>query len=207
MTSLKQQVVLASLISFALTVACGGEETTTSAVDVMETQSAGEATEELEGSDAQRVDGESTDRDEQDLDTPVQEGQDMPQPDLETSAEGQRVIVGVYSYDADADDYVDLNRELEFQVGVVCQTWTRWVESPRSSDPVSGPHDHYNAADEVVFEDDELTWLEYGPEHSQREIDATCGAGEGGAPKRANMTEYIAGNGTGQFFLKIKRVE
>ncbi len=51
-------------------------------------------------------------------------------------------------------------------------------------------HDHFNAADETSYVDDVFTWTEYGPEHSQEDIDATCAAGEDGVTKSVNSTDY-----------------
>ena len=206
----------------ALVLACGGEEggkhdveggavgmaaVDDPAGDVVESDDEEEGDVSPSGPETSEQDEPAQETSEQEAPTqeaPVGEGTTPAPTDSE---QVEKVVVGVYSYDAGTDTYTDLGRELEFYVGVVCQSWTRWVPNPRGDDPISEPHDHYNAADEVVYENDELTWVEYGPEHSQDEIDATCGAGLGGAPKRVNKTEYLPGNGTNQFFLKIKSVE
>lgn len=127
------------------------------------------------------------------------------------------ITVGVFKREQDGVTYTNLNKDLVFQVGVTCQTWDRAVEMPSPMDSVQTPHQHYNAADAVSYQDDALTWTEYGPEHSQEEIDATCAAGVDGAePKVVNSTDYFFDGNMGEmdeegnyigFYLKITSVE
>jgi len=49
-----------------------------------------------------------------------------------------------------------------------------------------------------------FTWFEYGPEHLQEEIEATCSTGLDGAEKSATATDYYQDK---QFYLKITSVE
>ncbi len=111
-----------------------------------------------------------------------------------------KVTLGVYTDNGDGT-YNDTGKDLVIEVGVECFTWTRTAQADST---VSTSHDHYNAADDSSYVDGVVTWTEYGPEHSQSDIDATCAAGTGGATKTADSTSYTQDK---NFYLKIKSVE
>ena len=119
---------------------------------------------------------------------------------LSTGA-GKTVTLGVFTLQDGT--YTDTGRTLVFDVGVACFTWTRKAQP---HDEYLTVHDHYNAADETSYIDDTITWTEYGPGHSQEEIDATCAAGKDGTVKTANSTTYSSDHG-GNIYLRITKVE
>jgi hypothetical protein len=98
------------------------------------------------------------------------------------------VTVQGYTNDA-SGGFIAAGDPLVYEVKAGCQTWTRQA-SGVGNDTISGPHTHYNAATDVTFANGTVTWTEYGPEHSQAEIDATCAAGTGGVVKTANDSGY-----------------
>ncbi len=75
---------------------------------------------------------------------------------------------------------------LDFPVGDPCHTWEREAD-PDEHD--SEPHQHYNAADRTAFLDGTFRWTEYGPEHSQEDIDKRCAADDRGTTKYATLTD------------------
>ncbi|MGB0578730.1 MAG: hypothetical protein ACPGVU_03415 [Limisphaerales bacterium] len=98
--------------------------------------------------------------------------------------------VTVQGYTNDAlGGFVAAGDPLVYEVKAGCQTWTREARGG-GNDTISGPHTHYNAATDVTFANGTITWTEYGPEHSQAEIDSTCAAGTGGVVKTANDSGY-----------------
>ena len=81
------------------------------------------------------------------------------------------------------------------EVGVHCFSWSRSTQGHPEQDGLAenlNSHDHFNAADETSYVDGIYSWTEYGPEHSQAEIDATCEAGIEGVSKTANTDNYTA---------------
>ena len=122
------------------------------------------------------------------------------------TANPQVVVVGVYFEDDGV--FTEQPQELKFEVGVHCYTWTR--KSSASHDDYEEGHLHYNASDESTYEDGTFRWTEYGPEHSQADIDTRCGdAVEGEEGKWVNWTEYFKeDHGVGRpYYLKIKGLE
>jgi hypothetical protein len=98
--------------------------------------------------------------------------------------------VTVQGYTNDAlGGFIAAGEPLVYEVKAGCQTWTREARGG-GMDTISGPHTHYNAATDVTFVGGTITWTEYGPAHSQAEIDATCAAGTGGVVKTANDSSY-----------------
>lgn len=124
------------------------------------------------------------------------------------------VEVGIFERTGE-DSYEQLSIDpFEFVVGESCQTWSRKVRQPSPNDSIQTEHDHFNAADEVSWNSETrtITWLEYGPEHSQDEIDATCAAAQDGAFKEVNDTDYYFDGNQGEtndageyigFYLKV----
>ena len=134
-----------------------------------------------------------------------------------TGSEGIIVEVGIFERTGE-DSYEQLSIDpFEFVVGESCQTWSRSVRQPSPNDSIQTEHDHFNAADEVTWNSGTrtITWLEYGPEHSQGEIDATCAAAQDGAFKEVNDTDYYFDGNQGEtndageyigFYLKVINV-
>jgi hypothetical protein len=114
----------------------------------------------------------------------------------------QAVTVGVYTMGGDGS-YTDTGIELVFEVGVECQTWSRMTMMGDMVDP--DPHLHYNAADDTSYDGTTFTWTEFGPEHDQAGIDATCAAGMNGATKSVNATDYYEDHDG--VYLRIKSVD
>jgi hypothetical protein len=112
-----------------------------------------------------------------------------------------RITVGVYILDG--GNYTDQNKDLVFDTQEGCQTWSRTAQADAHS---SSAHFHFNAAKNTTYDStsETIAWMEYGPELDQPSIDATCDAGNNGAPKTANKTDYTADK---NFFLQIKSVE
>jgi hypothetical protein len=122
------------------------------------------------------------------------------------NATAETVTVGVFK--KEGESYVDQNKNLTFHVGVACDAWERMVMTPSTMDTIQEPHQHHNAADEITYVDDTLSWKEYGPEHSAAEIAATCKTKVGGMAKSVNSTEYyFDGNEGAGFYLKIVSVD
>ena len=127
--------------------------------------------------------------------------------DTATSTEVQYVTVGVYTKD-DQGDYIDTGKTLFFEVGVECYSWTRSSqphESIGNLEAVEEVHDHYNAGDNTSYVDGVFTWTEYGPEHTQENIDTTCAAGVDGVEKSVTAEAYYEDHGG--LYLKIIAVE
>ena len=118
------------------------------------------------------------------------------------------VTVGVF--ELTASGYVEkLEAALTYEVGATCETWSRTTMGG-PNDSISGSHLHYNAATDSSYDSDTdtFTWTEYGPEHSQAEIEATCAAASAGAVKSVNSTEYYADDHNGAVtYLKITNIE
>jgi len=98
----------------------------------------------------------------------------------------QFVTVGVFALESDGT-YTDLGRDITFEIGVPCFSWDR--TSP-PHDTYTDSHPHYNASDDMLYVDGVFSWTEYGPEHAQDDIDATCAAGDLGEEKWASWDEY-----------------
>jgi len=88
----------------------------------------------------------------------------------------------------------DTGATYSVEVGKSCYSWSRTTATAHTVNGVYYPagHDHYNAADQTSYSNSVYNWTEYGPEHSQSEIDTTCGAGTGGVVKTANSDNYTA---------------
>lgn len=110
------------------------------------------------------------------------------------------VTVGVYILNGST--YEDQNKDLTFVTQEDCQSWSRTAQGDGHN---SASHDHYNAAKSTSYNSDTetITWTEFGPELDQSSIDATCSAGNNGATKTANKTDYSVDK---NFYLKIKSV-
>lgn len=119
-----------------------------------------------------------------------------------------RITVGVF--ELIGSNYVEnVNAALTYEVGATCETWSRTTMGG-PNDSISGSHLHYNAADESYYDSvtDTFGWTEYGPEHSQADIEATCAAATGGAVKTVNSTDYYADDHNGAVtYLKITHIE
>jgi len=88
----------------------------------------------------------------------------------------------------------DTGATYSVEVGKSCYSWSRTTATAHTVSGVYYPagHYHYNAADQTSYSNSVYNWTEYGPEHSQSEIDTTCGAGTGGVVKTANSDNYTA---------------
>ena len=88
----------------------------------------------------------------------------------------------------------DTGATYSVEVGKSCYSWSRTTATAHTVNGVYYPagHYHYNAADQTSYSNSVYNWTEYGPEHSQSEIDTTCGAGTGGVVKTANSDNYTA---------------
>jgi hypothetical protein len=88
----------------------------------------------------------------------------------------------------------DTGATYSVEVGKSCYSWSRTTATAHTVNGVYYPagHYHYNAADQTSYSNNVYNWTEYGPEHSQSEIDTTCGAGTGGVVKTANSDNYTA---------------
>jgi len=130
-------------------------------------------------------------------------------PDMGPEATDLTATVGAYTRDADGN-YVDTGRTLVIGVGVPCFGWTRTARGHEmiaevGLPAVEGEHDHYNAAGESSYVDGVFTWVEFGPEHDQDAIDATCAAGVDGVSKSVTADDYFEDHGG--LFLKLHSVE
>ena len=116
------------------------------------------------------------------------------------------ITIGVYERVNFA--YTDVNKDLTYNTGENCQTWSRLTQGSDEDLHIDGdePHTHYNAATDVTYDEanSAVTWTEFGPEISQEDIDETCSLGANGATKTVNMTDYYSQDG---FYLRIKSVE
>ena len=119
------------------------------------------------------------------------------------SAITTNVTVGVFSQASDGS-YSATGIELVFAVQAECQTWTRTAREPDEFDSTPG-HLHYNAALNTTYDGTTFTWTEYGPEHSQADIEAVCAAGAGGVTKTVNSIDYREDHPG--VFLRITKVE
>ena len=110
------------------------------------------------------------------------------------------VTVGVFLLNNGT--YEDQNKDLTFITQEDCQSWSRTAQADTHS---TTTHLHYNAAKNTTYDasSETITWVEYGPEISQEDIDATCTAGIDGATKIANKTDYSVDK---NFYLQIKSV-
>ena len=88
----------------------------------------------------------------------------------------------------------DTGATYSVEVGKSCYSWSRTTSVSHVVNGVSysAGHYHYNAANQTSYSNSVYNWTEYGPEHSQSEIDTTCGAGTGGVVKTANSDNYTA---------------
>ena len=89
----------------------------------------------------------------------------------------------------------DTGATYSVEVGKSCYSWSRSSQGHPAQNGLAenlNSHDHYNAADQTSYSNGIYNWTEYGPEHSQSEIDTTCGAGTGGVVKTANSDNYTA---------------
>ena len=88
----------------------------------------------------------------------------------------------------------DTNATYSVEVGKSCYSWSRTTSVSHVVDGVSYSAGHYpfNAADNTSYANGVYNWTEYGPEHSQSEIDTTCAAGTEGKVKTANSDNYTA---------------
>ena len=153
---------------------------------------------------AASVDTDTTDTDTTDTDTSDTEDTSDT---ADTADEVVTVIIGVYTLD-EQGNYVDENADLVFEVGVPCYSWTRTSmghDAMMNLEAVEGQHDHYNAGDETSYVDGIFTWTEYGPEHSQEDIDETCAAGMMGVTKSVSSDDYYEDHNG--LYLRIKSVE
>ncbi len=117
------------------------------------------------------------------------------------------VTVGVFTQEDDGC-YVDTGKTLVFDIDEECFVWTRTAQGHDDNgglEAVDGVHDHFNAGDEMSYVDGVFTWTEYGPEHNQEDIEATCGLGEDGFVKAVNATDYYADHGG--LYLRIIDIE
>ena len=100
--------------------------------------------------------------------------------------------------------YVDQGIDLTFAFGVACDSWSRTTKKPDDFSDES--HLHYNAADDMTYDQVTFTWTEYGPEHSQQDIDELCASGAGGTSKEASWTGYVEEPPGSGAWLRIKEV-
>jgi hypothetical protein len=100
----------------------------------------------------------------------------------------------------------DTGATYSVEVGKSCYSWSRTTAVAHTVNGVSYPagHNHFNAADNTSYANGVYNWTEYGPEHSQSEIDATCSAGKEGVVKTANSDNYTADV---NIYLKISTVD
>ena len=122
------------------------------------------------------------------------------EPATNNSSKSYTITVGVYT--ESGGTYTDQNKDLVFINQADCQSWSRTAQNDGHD---TASHDHYNAAKNTVYDDDTetISWDEFGPELDQSSIDATCSAGNNGATKTANKTDYSVDK---NFYLKIKSV-
>lgn len=111
------------------------------------------------------------------------------------------VTVGVFEQLEEGGEITPTGLALNYLVGVDCQTWSRTAKAHGSFET---SHLHYNAAAGVSYAFGSFTWTEYGPAHSQTEIDGICAAGTGGFTKTVNTVDYEPDK---DVFLKITNVE
>jgi hypothetical protein len=99
----------------------------------------------------------------------------------------------------------DTGNTISVVVGKSCSSWSRTTSVSHTVNGVTynAGHYHYNAADNTSYENGVYSWTEYGPEHSQTEIDTTCTAGDGGINKTVNSDNYTADV---TIYLKIDKV-
>lgn len=122
---------------------------------------------------------------------------------IPTDSKGASQTISVGIFLLNGSTYSDANKDLVFETGEACQTWSRTAQGDKHS---SSSHDHFNAAKNVTYDatTSTITWDEYGPEITQEDIDATCSKGENGALKKANSTDYTKDK---NFYLQIKKIE
>ena len=117
------------------------------------------------------------------------------------------VTIGVFTKD-EQGNYVDSGKTLYFEVGVPCYSWTRSAQPHEQTgylEAVDEVHDHYNAGDETSYVAGVFTWTEYGPEHTQADVDAVCAAGEDGVTKSVTADDYYEDHGG--LYLRIISLE
>lgn len=130
--------------------------------------------------------------------TPEEETPVGTQENIVEEEDSYTVTVGVFILDG--GEYIDQNKDLVFITQDECQSWSRTAQGDTHT---ASSHDHFNAAKNTTYDvsTETITWLEFGPELNQTEIDATCEAGTDGATKTANKTDF---NADKNFFLQIK---
>ena len=117
---------------------------------------------------------------------------------------GTPLLVTLGVYDKISEEcFVDLDKDLEMVFGDACHTWSRLADA---HDEYTEKHDHFNAARDMEYDQQSFTWFEYGPEHSQADIDVTCAAGEDGVEKTAYWSEYVQQPPKRGPWLRIKSV-
>ncbi len=111
------------------------------------------------------------------------------------------VTVGVYVLDDPG--YVNTGKDLVYTVGAECESWTRTASA---HDQYSTEHDHFNAHKGSTYVDGVFTWYEYGPEHDQPSIDATCASGVNGVDGVQKEVDAVNYTQYGNFYMKIDSV-
>jgi len=121
---------------------------------------------------------------------------------VEDSSITYTITIDAYTLD-NSGNYIATGNTLTFDSHEQCQTWSRTAGADSHS---SSSHLHYNAADEVSFDNESTSfnWTEYGPELDQASIDATCSAGAGGVNKTVNDVSYYQDKPN--LYLKINSV-
>ena len=100
----------------------------------------------------------------------------------------------------------DTGKTYSVDVGVPCDSWERTETGHGAQGNLEAnynSHSHYNAADNTSYVNGIYSWTEFGPEHTQANIDTTCSIGTGGVNKTANSDNYTADV---NIYLKIDSV-
>jgi len=121
---------------------------------------------------------------------------------LSTNAQTYTITIGAYTLDNSAN-YIATGNFLVFNSYDQCQIWSRTAGADAH---FSFSHLHYNAADDVFFDNVTTTfsWKEYGPELDSAAISATCSAGVFGVNKTVNNISYYQDKPN--LYLKIDTV-
>lgn len=126
----------------------------------------------------------------------------------------QSVTVGFFLKNAEGviepmiDDYTGEEAEITFELGDQF-IWHRPADADAGND--EDGHDHWNAAAGMFYHDGVFSWEEYGPCHSEEDVQKLVDTGEGGVRKA--VTHGHGGDEFGYFLdhhdmlLKITKVE